>query len=163
MNDTTPTTPTATPTPATQTPATPAAGTPVAGAGAAAAPTAGTRSAGAGAAAPTAAAAPTRRGLRPIPRRGVRPIPRRLRPAARGVRPARRRGGRGLVGSGQWAAWGFLAPVTVYLAVFYAYPLYKNVDLSLRDYTVLSFVRGGAPFTGLSNYRAVFADEIGRE
>jgi multiple sugar transport system permease protein len=62
------------------------------------------------------------------------------------------------VGSGQWAAWGFLAPVTVYLAVFYAYPLYKNVDLSLRDYTVLSFVRGGAPFTGLSNYRAVFAD-----
>jgi multiple sugar transport system permease protein len=63
-----------------------------------------------------------------------------------------------LVGSGQWAAWGFLAPVTVYLLLFYAYPLYKNIDLSLRDYTVLSFVRGGAPFTGLGNYRAVFAD-----
>ncbi|MBS2966089.1 sugar ABC transporter permease [Actinocrinis puniceicyclus] len=62
---------------------------------------------------------------------------------------------RGPVGSGQWAAWGFLVPVVVYLGVFYAYPLYKNVDLSLRDYTVMSFVRGGAPFAGLGNYRAV--------
>ncbi|MFC9930710.1 carbohydrate ABC transporter permease [Streptomyces sp. NPDC127190] len=57
-----------------------------------------------------------------------------------------------------WAAWGFLAPVAVYLAVFYAYPLYRNLDLSLRDYTVRSFVQGDAPFTGLANYRKVFAD-----
>jgi multiple sugar transport system permease protein len=60
--------------------------------------------------------------------------------------------------SGQWAAWAFLAPVTVYLAVFYAYPLYRNVDLSVRDYTVRSFVQGGAPFTGLANYRTVIHD-----
>ncbi|OIJ91849.1 carbohydrate ABC transporter permease [Streptomyces monashensis] len=60
--------------------------------------------------------------------------------------------------STQWAAWGFLAPVTVYLALFYAYPLYRNLDLSLRDYTVRSFVQGDAPFTGLANYRKVFAD-----
>ncbi|MGQ4435950.1 carbohydrate ABC transporter permease [Streptomyces sp. SAS_260] len=58
--------------------------------------------------------------------------------------------------STQWAAWGFLAPVTVYLGVFYAYPLYRNLDLSLRDYTVRSFVQGDAPFTGLANYRTVF-------
>ncbi|HXR69366.1 sugar ABC transporter permease [Actinocrinis sp.] len=58
----------------------------------------------------------------------------------------------------QWAAWGFLAPVTAYLAVFYAYPMYKNLDLSLRDYTVMSFVHGGAPFAGLGNYRTVFSD-----
>jgi multiple sugar transport system permease protein len=45
-----------------------------------------------------------------------------------------------------------------YLLAFYAYPLYRNVDLSLRDYTVRSFVRGGAPFTGLANYREVVAD-----
>ena len=43
----------------------------------------------------------------------------------------------------------------VYLVAFYAYPLYRNLDLSLRDYTVRSFVQGGAPFTGLDNYRTV--------
>ncbi|MEU9629369.1 carbohydrate ABC transporter permease [Streptomyces luteogriseus] len=67
--------------------------------------------------------------------------------------PARRR-----PTSPQWAAWGFLAPVTLYLALFYAYPLYRNLDLSLRDYTVRSFVQGDAPFTGIENYRTVFDD-----
>lgn len=66
--------------------------------------------------------------------------------------------GRGSVRPSQWAAWGFLAPVVVYLGLFYAYPMYKNLDLSLRDYTVMSFVRGGAPFAGFGNYRVVFAD-----
>ncbi|MFI1358714.1 carbohydrate ABC transporter permease [Streptomyces sp. NPDC020898] len=60
--------------------------------------------------------------------------------------------------SQQWAAWAFLAPVTLYLVLFYAYPLYRNVDLSLRDYTVRSFVQGDAPFTGLDNYLTVFDD-----
>ncbi|MFF7051716.1 carbohydrate ABC transporter permease [Streptomyces griseorubiginosus] len=60
--------------------------------------------------------------------------------------------------SQQWAAWAFLAPVTLYLALFYAYPLYRNLDLSLRDYTVRSFVQGDAPFTGLANYRKIFDD-----
>ncbi|GAA3926572.1 carbohydrate ABC transporter permease [Actinoplanes auranticolor] len=58
----------------------------------------------------------------------------------------------------QLAAWGFLAPVVVYLLAFYAYPLYRNLDLSLRHYTVRSFVRGDAPFSGLDNYRTIFAD-----
>lgn len=57
--------------------------------------------------------------------------------------------------SAQWAAWGFLAPVVVYLIAFYAYPLYRNVDLSIRHYTVRSFVQGDAPFSGLDNYRTV--------
>src|SRR5215510_4698351 len=60
--------------------------------------------------------------------------------------------------SGQWAAWAFLAPVVAYLLLFYAYPLFRNVELSLRDYTVRSFVRGDAPFAGLANYAKVFAD-----
>jgi multiple sugar transport system permease protein len=51
-----------------------------------------------------------------------------------------------------------LVPVTVYLLVFYAYPLYRNIDLSVRDYTVRSFVQGGAPFTGLENYAKVLRD-----
>ncbi|WP_199848220.1 carbohydrate ABC transporter permease, partial [Streptomyces dysideae] len=56
------------------------------------------------------------------------------------------------------AAWAFLAPVTLYLVLFYAYPLYRNIDLSLRNYTVRSFVQGDAPFTGLDNYQKVFDD-----
>jgi multiple sugar transport system permease protein len=67
----------------------------------------------------------------------------------RAVRPGR---------STRWAAWAFLAPVTVYLAVFYAYPLYRNIDLSVRDYTVRSFVQGGAAFSGLDNFRKVLGD-----
>ncbi|GII33542.1 carbohydrate ABC transporter permease [Planotetraspora mira] len=57
---------------------------------------------------------------------------------------------------GHWTAWAFLAPVVVYLVAFYAYPLYRNLDLSLHRYTVRSFVQGGAPFSGLDNYRTVF-------
>jgi multiple sugar transport system permease protein len=60
--------------------------------------------------------------------------------------------------SPQWAAWAFLAPVVLYLGLFYAYPLYRNIDLSLRNYTVRSFVQGGAPFTGLENYRKIIDD-----
>lgn len=58
----------------------------------------------------------------------------------------------------RWAAWLFLLPLLVFLLAGYAYPLYRNVELSLRDYTVRSFVQGGAPFTGLANYRAIFDD-----
>lgn len=57
-----------------------------------------------------------------------------------------------------WAAWAFLAPVTLYLVAFFAYPLYRNLDLSLRDYTVRSFVSGGAEFIGLANYTRVLSD-----
>ena len=58
----------------------------------------------------------------------------------------------------QWAAWAFLLPAALYLLLFYAYPLYNNIDLSLRNYTVESFVHGGAPFAGLANYLAVYHD-----
>ena len=58
----------------------------------------------------------------------------------------------------QWVAWAFLAPVVIYLIAFYAYPLYRNVDLSVRHYTVRSFVQGGAPFSGLDNVRTVVSD-----
>jgi multiple sugar transport system permease protein len=79
--------------------------------------------------------------------------------AARAVPPsARGRGVRGRARTAGWVPWAFLAPVAVYLAAFYAYPLYRNVDLSLRHYTVRSFVQGGAPFSGLDNYRTVFDD-----
>ncbi|WP_158847595.1 carbohydrate ABC transporter permease [Saccharothrix deserti] len=54
--------------------------------------------------------------------------------------------------------WAFLTPIVAYLLLSYAYPLVTTIDLSIRDYTVRSFVRGGAPLTGLTNYVTVFAD-----
>lgn len=78
-------------------------------------------------------------------------------PAA-GRGPARPRRATRPLGSTQAAAWAFLAPVTIYLLAFYAYPLYRNLDLSLRDYTVYTFVHGDAPFSGTANYRQIFAD-----
>lgn len=51
-----------------------------------------------------------------------------------------------------------MLPLVVYLLVCYAYPLYTNVDLSLRNHTVRTFVHGGAPFAGFANYATVFAD-----
>jgi multiple sugar transport system permease protein len=56
------------------------------------------------------------------------------------------------------AAWAFLTPLVGYLAAFYAYPLYKNIDLSIHDYTIRNFVYGGAPLAGLDNYRTVLKD-----
>ncbi|PPS67078.1 MULTISPECIES: carbohydrate ABC transporter permease [Streptomyces] len=55
-------------------------------------------------------------------------------------------------------ALAFLAPLALYLAAFYVYPLYRNLDLSLRNYTVRSFVAGDAPFSGLDNFRTVLDD-----
>jgi multiple sugar transport system permease protein len=59
--------------------------------------------------------------------------------------------------AGQAVAWAFLAPVVLYLGVFYVWPLVRNVDLSTHDYTIRSFVDGTAPFIGLDNFTAVFA------
>src|SRR3954469_18391024 len=72
--------------------------------------------------------------------------------------PASTRGTAARRRSRQWTAWAFLTPVVAYLLLFYAYPLYRNIDLSLRNYTVRSFVQGNAPFIGLDNYSKVLHD-----
>jgi multiple sugar transport system permease protein len=79
------------------------------------------------------------------------------RPRARAAHAARARGqhARRRIRA-QWAAWAFIAPVVAYLVAFYAYPLYRNIDLSVRSYTVASFVTGNAPFAGFANYASVF-------
>jgi multiple sugar transport system permease protein len=55
-------------------------------------------------------------------------------------------------------AWAFAAPVAIYLIAFYAYPMYRNLDLSLRDYTVRSFVHGGAEFVGTKHFLTILRD-----
>ncbi len=69
-----------------------------------------------------------------------------------GAPPRRRR-----MSSTRWAALAFLAPLLAYLTIFYAYPLYRNVELSLHDYTPRAFVQGNAEFLGLANYADVIS------
>lgn len=58
--------------------------------------------------------------------------------------------------------WAFLVPLVAYLLLCYGYPLLTTVDLSIRDYTVRTFVHGGAQVIGLANYADVFADPVFR-
>ncbi|WP_051773200.1 carbohydrate ABC transporter permease [Saccharothrix sp. NRRL B-16314] len=58
--------------------------------------------------------------------------------------------------------WAFLVPLVAYLLLCYGYPLLTTVDLSIRDYTVRTFVHGGAQVIGLANYGDVFADPVFR-
>ncbi|MGM7423270.1 carbohydrate ABC transporter permease [Cellulosimicrobium sp. CpK407] len=67
--------------------------------------------------------------------------------------PRRRRGPH----ASQWAALGFAAPLLAYLVLFYAYPLWRNIDLSLHDYTIRAFVQGNPKFVGFENFADVFA------
>lgn len=67
--------------------------------------------------------------------------------------PRRRRG----PDASQWAAVGFAAPLLAYLVLFYAYPLWRNIDLSLHDYTIRAFVQGNPEFVGFDNFADVFA------
>jgi multiple sugar transport system permease protein len=56
-----------------------------------------------------------------------------------------------------WAALAFAAPLIVYLGVFYAYPLWTNVSMSLHRFTRATFVTGKAPYAGLDIYREVIS------
>jgi multiple sugar transport system permease protein len=60
--------------------------------------------------------------------------------------------------SRQWTALAYLAPLVLYLILFYAYPLYRNIDLSVHDYTPRAFVQGDPEFTGFGNYADVLSD-----
>lgn len=54
-----------------------------------------------------------------------------------------------------WVAVGFVAPIVIYLAVFYAAPLIQNFLMSVHRYDRASFVSGDAPFVGFQIYAEV--------
>jgi multiple sugar transport system permease protein len=68
-------------------------------------------------------------------------------------------GARRRQGASRWTAFGFAAPLLAYLLVFYAYPLWRNVELSLHDYTVRAFVQGNPEFVGFAKYAEVFGSD----
>lgn len=45
--------------------------------------------------------------------------------------------------------------MAIYFAVFYVYPLYENVSMSLHRFTRATFVTGAAPFVGMDIYKEV--------
>ncbi len=59
-----------------------------------------------------------------------------------------------------WVAVAFAAPLIVYLAAFYAYPLIRSVDLSIHDYNIRAFVQGNAEFVGLQNYADIVSSPL---
>lgn len=52
----------------------------------------------------------------------------------------------------------FLAPVILYLLLFFGYPLYYSITVSLQDYNLQTEYTGIAPFIGLVNYLNVLKD-----
>ncbi|NTW41164.1 MAG: sugar ABC transporter permease, partial [Cellulomonadaceae bacterium] len=69
-------------------------------------------------------------------------------------RAARRRATR----RSQLAAFGFIAPVVLYIGVFFVYPIIRTGQLSLLDYSFQSYFSGEAPFIGLDNYAAILSN-----
>ncbi|MFC6063258.1 carbohydrate ABC transporter permease [Streptomyces ochraceiscleroticus] len=60
----------------------------------------------------------------------------------------------------QLLRWLFVAPALLYMAAFFGYPLLRNVLMSFQHYTPTTYFTGEAPFNGLANWRAVFADPL---
>ncbi|WP_432496835.1 carbohydrate ABC transporter permease [Kineococcus gypseus] len=54
----------------------------------------------------------------------------------------------------------FLAPAVVYLALFFGYPVVKNVVMGFQEYGASTFYTGEAPWVGLDNYAAVLSSAV---
>jgi multiple sugar transport system permease protein len=56
----------------------------------------------------------------------------------------------------------FLWPVLAFSVLFFVYPLAKNVQVSLQDFTLASLYTGDAPYIGLANYGHIIDDPVFR-
>ena len=52
----------------------------------------------------------------------------------------------------------FLIPIILYLLIFFGYPLYYSITVSLQSYSLQTEYTGIAPFIGLANYLNVLQD-----
>ena len=52
----------------------------------------------------------------------------------------------------------FLLPLLLYVAIFYGYPLFYSIQISLEKYDLQAEITGVAEFIGLANYLADFQD-----
>ncbi|MEU2249673.1 sugar ABC transporter permease [Streptomyces sp. NPDC019224] len=58
------------------------------------------------------------------------------------------------------AQWGFIAPAVIFMALFFGYPLVRNIVMSFQDYSPSTFFTGESPFNGTDNWSNVFNDEL---
>lgn len=56
--------------------------------------------------------------------------------------------------------WLFLVPAVIYMALFFGYPVVKNVVMSFQDYTTATFFTGEAPWVGVQNYVTVLSSSL---
>jgi len=56
--------------------------------------------------------------------------------------------------------WMFLAPAIVYVALFFGYPVIKNVTMGFQEYTTKTFFTGEAPWVGWANYATVVQSSL---
>lgn len=56
--------------------------------------------------------------------------------------------------------WMFLAPAILYVALFFGYPVVKNLVMSFQDYSTKTFFTGEAPWVGIANYVEVLQASI---
>ena len=54
----------------------------------------------------------------------------------------------------------FLVPAVVYVAVFFAYPLYQDFVISFENYGFGGLATGHAPFVGVDNYVAMLTSDV---
>jgi multiple sugar transport system permease protein len=62
--------------------------------------------------------------------------------------------------SSRFSHWFFVAPAVIYIALFFGYPIVKNVIMGFQDYSTSTFFTGVAPWVGLSNYVTVISSSI---
>ena len=56
--------------------------------------------------------------------------------------------------------WAFLLPALIFMALFFGYPIVKNVTMSFQEYTTSTFYTGRAPWVGLGNYASVLSSSV---
>lgn len=56
--------------------------------------------------------------------------------------------------------WAFLTPAALFLALYFGYPVVKNLTMSVQDYTTKTFFTGEAPFVGVENYVSVVTSSV---
>jgi multiple sugar transport system permease protein len=52
----------------------------------------------------------------------------------------------------------FLLPSLLYVALFFAYPLYQDISISFENYGFAALAAGHGPYVGFSNYSAMLRD-----
>lgn len=58
----------------------------------------------------------------------------------------------------RWAPIVFVAPVVIYMLLFFVYPLVFGVIMSLENFGFEAIIKGSGPFVGLQNYRSALSN-----